>query len=540
MPSTMRSPPMVRADNRCRSGQDAPTPEMFGLANTHRPVPVKINSFCSVCGMLHELFKTNSHIISTVLGMERAARRTHEITLNRHQTYSAILRNSAKLSVVGVFAIFTNLVFATEAEDEQILGLWKSDQDCFVHIYQTDDDQLGGAAWGRQKESGELSLEVGNDRRFPWVRRTKKLSIGEQGQLEPKRRGRFIINFGDRSVLHSDFSPCFIKKGIAPRWRRVDDPTVFETIVPRWHVSSFRKSITEDDKVIVEAMSKALKEVPREVEISPSVEAPKLKNITESKVFSGPDLDELQNENERLKRNIAILNVENKELKRQLDNATSAVARLNAYYSDTKAFLPETKALIQKQHSAKDKRKETQAKAGLGVALGYRNIKVGITKNVFDSLNVCKKEWRKLKCYENPGWSFRLNWGSENPDPDDVLQGLTIDLGQHTEATFLQFKDSLRDKYRVVYEYSEEDWERFTTERLAHTPKQLTFGLGPKIYTGFEEGQVWLNINSHYCASISQGECIFVPGMELQYLNKEWGRALLKKVAGSRLNPDDL
>jgi hypothetical protein len=121
-----------------------------------------------------------------------------------------------------------------------------------------------------------------------------------------------------------------------------------------------------------------------------------------------------------------------------------------------------------------------------------------------------------------------------------VLQGLTIDLGQHTEATFLQFKDSLRDKYRVVYEYSEEDWERFTTERLAHTPKQLTFGLGPKIYTGFEEGQVWLNINSHHCASISQGECIFVPGMELQYLNKEWGRALLKKVAGSRLNPDDL
>ena len=35
-------------------------------------------------------------------------------------------------------------------ETENIRGLWKSDANCYVHIYETYDGSLGGAAWGGQ------------------------------------------------------------------------------------------------------------------------------------------------------------------------------------------------------------------------------------------------------------------------------------------------------------------------------------------------------------------------------------------------------
>ena len=153
---------------------------------------------------------------------------------------------TSRLFIVPVFllAISSLSAFATEAEDEQLLGLWESEESCFVHIYQTDDNQLVGAAWGQRKESAELLLTVGDDRRFPWKRKSKKSGFGDDGELDPKRKGRFIVDSNDRSILHSNFSPCFIRKGARTRWKRVDVSSIAIDKVPKWYQANFESSQT--------------------------------------------------------------------------------------------------------------------------------------------------------------------------------------------------------------------------------------------------------------------------------------------------------
>ena len=136
------------------------------------------------------------------------------------------------LFLVAVFLLPISSLSAstTEAEEEQLLGLWKSDESCFIHIYQTGDNQLVGAAWGQRKESAELLLTVGDDRRFPWKRKSKKSGFGDDFELDPKSQGRFIVDLNDRSILHSNVSPCFIGKGVPTRWKRVDVSGITITI----------------------------------------------------------------------------------------------------------------------------------------------------------------------------------------------------------------------------------------------------------------------------------------------------------------------
>jgi hypothetical protein len=146
------------------------------------------------------------------------------------------------VTVVFFLAISPVSAFATEAEDEQLLGLWKSDENCFVHIYQTGDGKLGGAAWGQRKESAELSLTVGDDRRFPWKRKSKKSGFGDDGEMDPNRGGRFIVASKDRNILQSNFSPCFISKGTRSRWKRVDVSSIAVDKVPKWYQPNFQSS----------------------------------------------------------------------------------------------------------------------------------------------------------------------------------------------------------------------------------------------------------------------------------------------------------
>ena len=123
-------------------------------------------------------------------------------------------------------------------EAESIRGLWKSDAGCFVHIYETYDGRLGGAAWGKNRESGELSIEIASDRRFPWKRTARSSVVGELGERDPARKGRFIIDLHDEALLHSDLSPCFLKKGSPARWNRLShwyDPDPDPSLYPDWY-----------------------------------------------------------------------------------------------------------------------------------------------------------------------------------------------------------------------------------------------------------------------------------------------------------------
>jgi uncharacterized protein YjbI with pentapeptide repeats len=188
------------------------------------------------------------------------------------------LANSAARTVIAVLFLAASSLsaFATEAEDEQLLGLWKSDESCFVHIYQTDDDQLVGAAWGQRKESAELSLTVGDDRRFPWKRKSKKSAFGDDGELDPKRKGRFIVGLKDRNILHSNFSPCFIRKGAPSRWKRVDVSSIAVDKVPKWYQAKFQSSqilVSSDQPEVEDTESVASKEAKAKVKAKNQAQA---------------------------------------------------------------------------------------------------------------------------------------------------------------------------------------------------------------------------------------------------------------------------
>jgi len=160
-------------------------------------------------------------------------------------TRSEISNRSAKIIGMTFITTFASSVFGTQLEDEQLLGLWKTKDNCFVHIYQTQDDLLQGAAWGKGKESGELMLEVSTDRRFPWKRRTKNMGSAAEREADPKRQGRFIVDLFDRSILHSDTSPCYLKIGDVPQWKRVEISSIESKKVPEWYRPTLVGSINE-------------------------------------------------------------------------------------------------------------------------------------------------------------------------------------------------------------------------------------------------------------------------------------------------------
>lgn len=132
-----------------------------------------------------------------------------------------------------IICLGSTVVYASEAKDEKLLGLWGSDEGCFVHIFESRSDGLIGAAWGARRESGQLSLQFRDARAFSWLRKTKQSAFGDHGERDPSRTGTFIVDLYDRNVLHSNLSPCFLKKGSSPRWNRVDRFNVDE--FPQWY-----------------------------------------------------------------------------------------------------------------------------------------------------------------------------------------------------------------------------------------------------------------------------------------------------------------
>lgn len=148
-----------------------------------------------------------------------------------------------------------------EANDEKLLGLWKSNDNCFVHIYEDYNGNLGGAAWGKHKESGKLDIEVAPERRFLWKRSTKKSSFGDDGELDPKGGGKFIVDLYDRSVLYSNVSPCFIKKGSSPKWKRVVSDRFDVGTFPNWYQDVYGEVVAEieanSERVRAEKSAKA-------------------------------------------------------------------------------------------------------------------------------------------------------------------------------------------------------------------------------------------------------------------------------------------
>lgn len=134
------------------------------------------------------------------------------------------------------------------ARKEELLGVWESNDNCVLHIYPIDDNQLIGAAWGRSKESAELLINFSVDRRFPWRRQNKNWGMPEQGLLSPSREGRFIVDLYDRDVLYSDVSPCYAPKGVSIEWRRVAPEKTASVQPPQWHNDDFARVVDGDQQ----------------------------------------------------------------------------------------------------------------------------------------------------------------------------------------------------------------------------------------------------------------------------------------------------
>ena len=163
---------------------------------------------------------------------------------------AAFDRPSMCIGLIGK-SILTVLAFgvtvsavAGPAQDEKLLGLWKSENGCVVHIFEDGSGSLAGAAWGQRKESAELVIEFSGDRRFAWKRKTKKSGFGDDGEVDPKRSGRFIVDLHDRQVLHSDNWPCFAQRtGPAAKFSRQLPTTVSKLSVPDWYSDTLSQAI---------------------------------------------------------------------------------------------------------------------------------------------------------------------------------------------------------------------------------------------------------------------------------------------------------
>jgi len=231
-----------RTDHRYHSGQDVPslgTPHSISLSG--------MSQSCSKETQTPRSPKRISKFFRSVKSL--AAGFDHSFSL------SLISRRLVQISGVVFAAVFAGSASGTEAENEQLLGFWKSEENCFVHIYQTQDSLLLGAAWQDGKGSGELFLEVGDDRRFPWKRKTKKTGFADDGERDPKTQGRFIVDLFDRSILYSNSSPCFLKTGAAPRWSRVEIGSIEPEKVPEWYRPALVGSITQGKNQIQKSQS---------------------------------------------------------------------------------------------------------------------------------------------------------------------------------------------------------------------------------------------------------------------------------------------
>ena len=154
----------------------------------------------------------------------------------------------AVLLCVGIIA----RVSAGPAQDESLLGLWKSKHDCVVHIYIDDSGKPAAAAWGARKESAELTIKFSGERRFAWKRKTKKSGFGEDGEVDPKRSGRFIVDRDDRTVLHSNYCPCYHPRGgSGPKYKRISPDDISKLAIPEWYSVRFA-DLTQNGTVVVE------------------------------------------------------------------------------------------------------------------------------------------------------------------------------------------------------------------------------------------------------------------------------------------------
>ena len=159
-----------------------------------------------------------------------------------------------RLSIAVLLCFLTTVsvvtrVSAGPAQDENLLGLWKSKHDCVVHIYIDDSGKSAAAAWGARKESAELTIKFSGERRFAWKRKTKKSGFGEDGEVDPRRSGRFIVDLHDRSILHSNYSPCYHPRGgSAPKFTRVSPEEISERSIPKWYSVRFA-NVTQNGTV---------------------------------------------------------------------------------------------------------------------------------------------------------------------------------------------------------------------------------------------------------------------------------------------------
>jgi len=122
-------------------------------------------------------------------------------------------------------------------------------------------------------------------------------------------------------------------------------------------------------------------------------------------------------------------------------------------------------------------------------AVGYKDLKVGMTLEEIKELNVCPRITErpyKLEsgtCYQDfraflVGYCYGKNWeftfrfdkafkGNSRTciaEPDFVVEQIEIDLGQFVEEKHDQFRDLLNKKYQSDYKFTDIDVERYNNQ----------------------------------------------------------------------------
>ncbi len=153
-------------------------------------------------------------------------------------------------------AVYTAVSSGESAVEERLLGLWYNEHGCYVHIGINEDGKLYGAAWGGNKESMALEIREGQERRFPWKRKTRKSGFADPVELrDPGRKGRFIVNLHDKDVLHTDIALCYYPKSEPfGGFERISGNKKLKTAVPEWYRSSYRDG---QDAVIKQVVEKS-------------------------------------------------------------------------------------------------------------------------------------------------------------------------------------------------------------------------------------------------------------------------------------------
>jgi hypothetical protein len=213
---------------------------------------------------------------------------------------------------------------------------------------------------------------------------------------------------------------------------------------------------------------------------------------------------------------------------------------------------------VVKTDAASDKDdKQLDEKVGLGY--GYKNLKIGMTINDLNQLQVCDREISQFKgheafqvshvsrrlyhgyqCYDEKSWSFNFSFpGAEFQTTEyggslvaatenSRLEILEIITGVYVQESHDHLRGLLGDRYKVEYGFTDTDLERYNKFEL------------DTLYVIYQGGEVALGI-----ARVCDGDAQCLPSVidqdytVIEYRNKLHAKKFLETAIPKKLKSDD-